>query len=361
MTLQQLRELAGITLALLAEQLQGLPRMVGIGAGGLAVFCIFCAVVRGLWGRRAVVRLRRSLLVLGLAAALLWAGRALVPTAAPADDWFAALTVQELPDPPELQAEAALLIDVTEGQILYQKNTADPIAPASTAKLLTALTVWQLCSADEWVTVGNEQGQVAFDASVAGLQQGDRLTVRDLTAAMLLPSGNDAAYALAAHAGRAIAGQAADTDVALNAFRKAMDQTARQLRANSSRFVRPDGYDADHQHTTVQDLARIAHAFAQNQELAALAASPAMTVTTEGGRTLELTNTNLLLQPTGEYYHPAVTGLKTGRTTAAGSCLITTAAQNGRQYLCLVMHSTEQGRWADTLALLAAAETFAAK
>jgi len=358
MTLHQLRELAGILLALFAEQLQRLPRVLGIGLGGAALFCILCAVVRGLWGRRAVVRLRRTLLVLGLGALVLQAGRTLVP-AAPADDWFAGLTVREIPDPPAVQAEAALLIDLTDGQILYQKNTADPLAPASTAKLLTALTVWQLCSPEEWVTVGREQSQVAFDASVAGLQNGERLTVRDMTAAMLLPSGNDAAYALAAHAGRTLAGADADTDAALKAFRRAMHRTARQLGAGGSRFARPDGYDAERQHTTTQDLARIAHAFAQNSELAALAAAPTLTVTTEAGRVLALTNTNLLLQPDSGWYHPAATGLKTGRTGRAGSCVITTAQQNGRQYLCLVMHSTEEGRWADTHALLAAAQNSA--
>lgn len=347
----------------LSEQWTGLPVAMQFGAVVLLGICgsllamLVLAVwqgVRRVFGLRAAVRLRRMALV-ALAAVLLVLGvRRLLQPYRPADDWFSGLTLNQTASP-QLQAETALLIDLTGQQILYQKNTADHIAPASTAKLLTALTVWEVCDPQETVTVGKELARVAFDASRAGLQQGDALTVYDLTAAMLLPSGNDAAYALAAHAGRALAGEGCTVSQALEAFRKAMNQTAKALGAGDSRFVTPDGYDADRQYTTAQDLARIARAFLQNEALAALAAVPAMTVPLQDGRSLELQNTNLLLHPDSEWYTPSVTGLKTGRSGDAGCCLVAAARQGDTQLLCVVMGSTEEGRWADTRALLALA------
>lgn len=269
-----------------------------------------------------------------------------------ADDWFAGLTLQEGGFSGALEARSALLVDLTGGTILCQKATADPLAPASTAKLLTALTAWDLCSPDELVTAGGELAYVAADASRAGLAEGDVMTLRQLTCAMLLPSGNDAAYVIAAYAGRKLAGEAAGTQTALDAFYTAMNGKACELGARSSRFCTPDGYDAEGQQTTVQDLARIAHAFLQNGELAAIAGTPAVTLDLPGGGQRAYTNTNLLLDPASPWYDPCVTGLKTGRTGAAGCCLISTAQAGGTQYLCIVMGSGEEGRWADTLALL---------
>lgn len=275
------------------------------------------------------------------------------PAAAPpAEDWYAGLTVQDGGFAQPLEARAALLIDITQGCILYRKAADEPLAPASTAKLLTALTAWALCGPDELVTAGSELGYVAADASRAGLAAGDTLTLRQLTCAMLLPSGNDAAYALAAYAGRVLAGPGCPDETALACFVQAMNEQAAALGACGSCFATPDGYDADGQYTTAADLARIACAFLQNEELAALAAQPSAVLELAGGRQLACRNTNLLLDPAGPWYDPCVTGLKTGRTSAAGCCLISSARTEQGQYLCVVMGSSETGRWADSLALL---------
>lgn len=355
---------AKVFAAVFGQQARALALLAIAAVAAALGWYLVRTAVQLIWGRRGLVCLRRWLLV-AAAAAVLGAGArgawqrltSALPAGGDTKDWFAALKLDLLPetDRPAIEANAALLVDVAGGRILYQKNTADPIAPASTAKLLTALTVWQQCDPHQQVTVGPEQSRVALDASRAGLQQGDVLTVQQLTAALLLPSGNDAAYALAAHAGHAVAGQGATTAQALEAFCASMNETAKNLGAHSSRFVSPDGYDADRQYTTVQDLARIAHAFWQNEALAALAGTAQQTVIYADGRTATYTNTNLLLQPDSEWYTPAVTGGKTGRSSAAGGCLVTMAAQDGTEYLCIVMGSTETGRWADTRALLAAA------
>ena len=360
--LQKIKTAGTLFAALFAEQARALAVLVIAAVVAAAAWYLVRTAVGLIWGRRGLVCLRRWLLLLAAAAMLAAGGRKLwqrlelpLPDGG-RQDWFAALTPDELPQAqqPTLEAKAALLVDLTGGRILYRKNITDRLAPASTAKLLTALTAWQLCEAQEWVMVGEEQSRVAFDASRAGLRQGDTLTVQQLTAAMLLPSGNDAAYALAAHAGRKQAGEGCSTAEALEAFRAAMQETARALGVRQSLFVTPDGYDAEGQYTTVQDLARIAEAFRKNEALAAIAGTPQQTVSLADGRSLECVNTNLLLQPDSEWYTPAVTGGKTGRSGQAGGCLVTFAQQGDARYLCIVMGSTETGRWADTRALLAA-------
>lgn len=106
----------------------------------------------------------------------------------------------------EVTAKNAAVMSADTGALLYQKNGTDRIAPASTAKMITALTVLDVCSPDDGMTVGEEIRLMREDSSRAWLNRGDMLTVRQLLIALLLPSGNDAAYTLAANAGREIAG-----------------------------------------------------------------------------------------------------------------------------------------------------------
>lgn len=87
---------------------------------------------------------------------------------------------------------------------IYEKESQKQIAPASTTKMLTALTAVDYCSMEEVVTVGEEIGLIPSDSSRAWLSAGNQLTFKQLLVAMLLPSGNDAAYTIAVHTGRKI-------------------------------------------------------------------------------------------------------------------------------------------------------------
>lgn len=360
---------------LLAQHAPALKALLGAAALACVGLLVLRTVVWLAWGRRGVVCLRRALLllavggvlVLGAGGPLRQAARSVL--AAPAawvsgwldgageESWLDAFRPEALDAAVvgTLEARHALLLNCTDGSILWEQSADEKTAPASTAKLLTALTVWQVCRPEEPVTAGAELGWVAQDASRAGLAAGDCLTVRELTAALLLPSGNDAAYVLAAHAGRALAGADCSTDRALTLFRTAMNETARTLGARSSRFVTPDGYDAQDQYTTARDMACIGWAFWQNAELAAIAGQTQADAAPAAGRALTWTNTHLLLQPGSDWYLPGVVWGKTGCTSTAGGCLVTAAEQDGTQYLCVVLGSTETGRWADTCALLRAA------
>ena len=123
-----------------------------------------------------------------------------------------------------LEAGAACLFSLDDDMILYEKNGTERVVPASTTKLLTALTVLKYCGTDEVLTAGEEISLISQGASTASLKVGMRGSVRTFLGAMLIPSGNDAAYSLANYTGHKILGnENASTEEAVEAFMGAMN------------------------------------------------------------------------------------------------------------------------------------------
>jgi D-alanyl-D-alanine carboxypeptidase (penicillin-binding protein 5/6) len=252
----------------------------------------------------------------------------------------------------DITAANAYVVNMDSGAVLYQKNCDERIAPASTAKMLTALTVLDYCSLDDTFTVGSEIDLIAADSSVAWLNSGDKLTVKQLLAALLLPSGNDAAYTLAVNTGKKITGDnGLGTQQAIKAFVDAMNAKAKGVGAISSNFANPDGYDADGQYTTAYDLAQIAKACLENDALTEIMGSYKISDTLANGREVTYTNTNKLLNPNSQYYYSNAVGLKTGSTGDAGACLVSAAVIDGATYICVVMGGSAEIRFSDSLKL----------
>lgn len=257
----------------------------------------------------------------------------------------------------DISARNAYLLNISSDTVLYDKGSKQKIAPASTAKMLTALTVLDYCDEDDEVAVGPEIERIPEDASRAWLRSGDKLTVRQLLHALLLPSGNDAAYALAVFAGRRMKGDGSiSIDRALAAFIQAMNEKAVEVGAVNSNFTDPDGYDADRQYTTAQDLACIARKFMELDALSGIAGSFRLSDVWLNGREVTYYNTNELINPDSPYYYRNTVGLKTGSSEKAGYCLVSVAEMDDGLYLCVVMGSTDEGRWADSLELYHAVE-----
>ena len=235
--------------------------------------------------------------------------------------------------------------------VLYQKEALAKIAPASTAKLITALTVLDTCAQDDVVTVGTEIMMMQQDASRAWLNQGDTLTIRQLLIALLLPSGNDAAYTLAVHTGRKIAQDDNLTETqAVEVFMEAVNEKAKSLGAVNSHFVVPDGYDADGQYTTAVDLAMIADACLDHACIAQLIGTYRSYEKWTSGREVTYYNTNQLLDSSSPFYYPEAIGIKTGSTGLAGDCLVSAAEINGKTYICVVMGAaTSDARYQDSI------------
>lgn len=249
----------------------------------------------------------------------------------------------------ELTAESAFLLDVETAKVLYEKNADQAMAPASTTKIMTALLLLETAELGEVVIVGEEVGKVRPNSSVAKLKPGDRLTVAELVYALLLPSGNDAAYTTAVFVGRRISGfEHLSIDEAVEVFVALMNKRAKELGAVNSNFVVPDGYDTPGHVSTARDLALIAFAAVENDFIRQVAATPEY-----HWQGIRWGNTNRLLQQ--DYpnaYYPWATGFKTGYTSKAGHCLVATAKGGGRELIGVILKSTQGRRWLDIRWLL---------
>ena len=253
------------------------------------------------------------------------------------------------PETKELAAEAAFLLDVATGKVLYEKNADMALCPASTTKILTALLLLETADLGEVVQVGEEIYKIGTDSSVAKLKIGDRLTVAELVYAIILPSGNDAAYTAAVFVGRRISGfEHMDIGLAVEVFVALMNRRAKELGAVNSNFVVPDGYDTPGHVSTARDLAIIALVAGQNDFLCQVAATAEY-----HWQGIRWGNTNRLLQQ--DYpnaYYPWATGFKTGYTAKAGHCLVATAKGGGRELIGVILKSTQGRRWLDIRWLL---------
>lgn len=253
-----------------------------------------------------------------------------------------------------IDARAAVLIDADTKEVLYYKNPVMAMFPASTSKLLTSLVALIWCDIDEHVTIGDEITMIASDSTRAGLKKGQILTVHNLLKGMLLPSGNDAAYAIAAYVGRKSLDNPDATDVeAVAEFVRLMNKEAKNLGVKNSCFKTPDGYDAIGQYTTAYDMALIGVAAANNPIIVEICSKRKSSNTYVSGEQVTWTNTNKLInRDYGELYYSNAIGLKTGTTTLAGKNIVAAAKSNTRTVVCSVMDSTTEGRWKDAIKLL---------
>ena len=259
-----------------------------------------------------------------LAAALLVALLALgaqAPAAALADEVSDAVNdpVYSAEEPPEVASAAAILVEADHGTVLLDKDADARREPASTTKIMTALVTLENAGLDEQVTVEESDfDEVTAESSVAGLVAGETLSVRDLLACLLLPSGNDASYVLARYVGGGD----------WHAFVDLMNQKAAELGCANTHFANPCGLPAEDHYTTARDLATIMRAASTHPEFCEIAGSATWDLPATSGndaRTLE--NTNLLIDPESPVYmgEGVVTAGKTGFTNAAGRCLVVSA------------------------------------
>ncbi|MDQ2786564.1 MAG: serine hydrolase [Chloroflexota bacterium] len=241
--------------------------------------------------------------------------------------------------PPTITARAALVQENTSDMLLYQKEQETAIAPASTIKLLTAITARTLGQVDEQIQAQKED---LVGGSTMGLKPGDTLTLGNLLMGMLIPSGNDAATVIA-HAEGAKLPDAA-TLGPVNAFVARMNAVGVERGLTGTTAVNPSGLDAPGMVTTAHDLARLADLVLADPILAPIVRTPEATIPSAYG-VYPVKTTNELLGT------PGVIGIKTGTTDAAGENLILAVAENNHRLIIVILGSTD--RYADARALLA--------
>ena len=244
----------------------------------------------------------------------------------------------------EITSNCAVLADAETGTVLYEKNGDQRAYPASTTKLLTALVVVdRVADLEEYVTVGPEVWRFSDANILIGLVEHEEIRVIDLLYGMLLPSGNDAAAALACYVGGSIEG-----------FAELMNLKAKEIGMDHSHFVNPHGLNNDDHYTTAEDMAKLAVEFSKNELLMEIVGTYSYTIpetNRSGSRTV--TNTNKFLS--GDMEWDCVTGMKTGNTSAAKYCLVTSAEQNGVSLVAIILgdsSSNGSARWTETRELL---------
>lgn len=244
-----------------------------------------------------------------------------------------------------INAESAILIDGDTGKILYEKSAYEKRAPASTTKIMTALLALEHCKTTDVATVTSEAiTSVPSGYSTDLLKMGEELTIKDLLYALLLPSSNEAANVLAIH----IAGS-------IDSFASMMNTKAMDLGCKNTHFVNPNGvHDANH-YSTAYDLSLIAKEAMKNDIFRQIVSTASYTLPNSNkysriDRTLITTN-DLIKKQSNNYYEYAI-GIKTGFTTPAKNCLVSSATKDGKTLIAVVLRSnTDNNRYNDTKAL----------
>ena len=253
-----------------------------------------------------------------------------------------------------LESGAVCVFSIDEEVILYESGSTTQVSPGDTAKLLTALTVLEYCELDETVTAGEEISLISSSAATASLKSGNYASVELFLGAMLVPSGSDAAYTLAAYTGgKILSDDDATTDEKITAFVEAMNTVADGLGVEDSYFETPDGDQSDSQYTTAQDMVRIAAAALENETISALCASYKYRALYDDGTDYTYRTTNSLINSSSEYYLEEATGLMAGSYGEEYS-LIASADIDGETYIAVIMKGTDTGRYSDALAVFEA-------
>lgn len=223
-------------------------------------------------------------------------------------------------------ARAALVEDANTRTQLYAKNKDQSLPIASLTKLMTAYIIVRDKSPDDIVVIPDEVKTVqGGENATINLAVGDRVKMRDLLQAALIPSANDAAIALAVwHSG------------SVENFVSEMNQTAQQLALSSSKFTNPTGLDPNGSQASAQDLALLTHFALSDPLIEQYVSRTSGGFRSESGRPYAFVSTNQLLSQKG------VKGVKTGYTLSAGQCLITLTELEGRRIITVILGSPDR-------------------
>lgn len=221
-----------------------------------------------------------------------------------------------------IEANASILIDFNSGKVLFQENQDEPLPPASTTKIMTALIALEKGNLQDKITVPADF--VSIGESGIWLNVGETHTLEDLLYAMLLRSANDAAQVIAT----AIAGSE-------EAFVEMMNERSKELGLTSTTWKNVHGLYEEGHLTSAADLAIIARTAMANADFKKIVSTQQYEMPWPGNDTpRNLYNRNQFLTN-----YEGATGIKTGQTTQSGSCLVASAAKDKMSLIGVVLNS----------------------
>lgn len=254
-------------------------------------------------------------------------------TAADKADSTTDSTQQDDLDPSiSLSAKASICVNAETGAIVEEKNARKKMYPASTTKIMTALLVLENCKdLSETVTMEAEDFKdVEGGASTAGFKEGETVTVESLLYGLMLPSGNEAANALARYIGRDVA-----------SFVKMMNSEAKSLGCVNTHLVNTNGLHDDNHYTCAYDLYLIAKAAMKYDTFQTIVntAQKKLPATSMNPERIIYTTNELIFSRYSPMYYANCYGIKTGHTTPAGYCFVSYAKNDsvGLSYYSVVM------------------------
>lgn len=235
---------------------------------------------------------------------------------------------------PVVQAKAAIVMEASSGDVLYAKNARQRRPMASTTKLMTVLVTLQRTDLDDIFSAPIYHAGPG--ESLIGLRAGERMSVRDLLRAALLPSANDAAATLAV-----------GTMGSTQAFVAEMNRRAKALGLSDTHYTTPVGLDTPGNYSSARDLAKLAIKLRSYEFFRRTTDLPRATLRSGSHKRTVINRNNLVREV------PVVNGVKTGHTSKAGYVLVGSARQHGVTVISVVMgEPNEVARDADSLALL---------
>ena len=245
------------------------------------------------------------------------------------------------PEGPEVSAEAAIVLEVNTGTILYAKNIHEELYPASTTKIMTCLLAAENASLSDTITFSHDAVfSVPSDGSSIGMDVGESITMEQALYGIMVGSANEAANAVAEHVSGSI-----------DSFVDLMNERAIELGCQNTHFNNTNGLQDENHYTSAYDLALIAAQFFENDLLCKIGNTPRyhFTPTATQPDDFYLNNTHKLI--TGEISYEGIVGGKTGYTSLARETLVTCAERGGMKLVCVVLKEESPTQFNDTVTL----------
>lgn len=251
------------------------------------------------------------------------------------------------PSGPSVYADAAIVMEVTTGLILYEKDIYTAYYPASITKVLTALLALENCSLNEIVTMSEAAEQNVYGSRI-GLVAGEQVSMEDALYGMLLESANEVSYAIGEH----VAAKVNQTSGSMEEFSALMNARTAELGCTNSNFINSNGLHEDEHYTCAYDMALIGKEAIAIPAFRKIAGTRTYTIpATNKNVARPLANHHRFIRKTLTYT-PAIAG-KTGGTTEALTTLVTFAEKDGLTLVAVVLHvDTPLHAYEDTTKIL---------